>query len=349
MSDVSMSSIQSWSDAFHALRAQAEANRGAITAPTPDSPDAFTFPRTTGQDVLAISVAFDAAVRAHAPSSILQRWLAENDLIATQSPWTLADPYVGNRSYWSTLALVVIELDRGDAPLPASEVWDDVMKQLGAPAGQLRNAAGAMLITLFTAPTWAEMADRQLQLFRVLRGEDRIAHARLPIIPRTCNADVLELARYWTEQLARIGSEAADTHARLVYTRWPDVVGNVVQFAKRGHPRATYPLNAELWIALAMLAQSDACHQIPAPWAFQTPPAPPKDRGPITRNATPEGTTVELPDAKTYEDAAVVQRDFFVNLRGVEDKTGVLGIRAPRTTIGDVRQLAVYWSQALRK
>lgn len=223
------------------------------------------------------------------------------------------------------------------------------MKQLSAPAGQLRNAAGAMLITLFTAPTWAEMADRQLQLFRVLRGEDRIAHARLAIIPRTCNADVLELARYWTEQLARIGSDAADTHARLVYTRWPDVVGNVVQFAKRGYPRATYPLNAEFWTALAMLAQSDACHQIPAPWAFQTPPTPPKDRGPITRNATPEGTTVELPDAKTYEDAAVVQRDFFVNLRGAEDKTGVLGIRAPRTTIGDVRQLAVYWSQALRK
>ena len=98
MSDVSMFSIQSWSDAFHALRAQAEANRGAITAPTPDSPDAFTFPRTTGQDVLAISVAFDAAVRASAPSSILQRWLAENDLIATQSPWTLADLYVGPES-----------------------------------------------------------------------------------------------------------------------------------------------------------------------------------------------------------------------------------------------------------
>jgi hypothetical protein len=109
MSDVSMSSIQSWSDAFHALRAQAEANRAAITAPTPDSPDAFTFPRATGQDVLAVSVAFDATVRAHAPSTILQRWLAENDLISTQSPWTLADPYVGNRSYWSTLALVVID------------------------------------------------------------------------------------------------------------------------------------------------------------------------------------------------------------------------------------------------
>ncbi|MGH9889208.1 MAG: hypothetical protein ACREBE_26985, partial [bacterium] len=344
-----MSSIQSWSDAFHALRAQAEANRGAITAPTPDSPDAFTFPRTTGQDVLTISVAFDAAVRAHAPSSILQRWLAENDLLATQSPWTLADPYVGNRSYWSTLAIVVIELDRGHAPLPASEVWDEVMKHLGAPAGQLRNAAGAMLITLFTAPTWAEMADRQLQLFRVLRGDDRIADARLCIIPRTCNADVLELARYWTEQLARIGSDVTDTQARLVYTGWPNVVANVLQFAKRGQPRATYPLNAEFWTALAMLAQSDACYQIPAPWAFQTPPTPPTGRAPFTRNAAAEGTTVELPDAKTYEDAAVVQRDFFLKLRGEGPAKGVLNIRVPRTTISDARQLAAYWSAALHK
>jgi hypothetical protein len=342
MSDVSMSSVQSWSDAFHALRAQAEANRGAVTAPTPDSPDAFTFPRTTGQDVLAISVAFDAAVRAHAPSSILQRWLAENDLIATQSPWTLADPYVGNRSYWSTLALVVIELDRAQAPLPAPEVWDEAMKQLGAPAGQLRNAAGAMLITLFTAPTWAEMADRQLQLFRVLRGEDLIDHPRLPIVPRTCNADVLELARYWTEQLARIGRDATDTYARLVYAHWPEVVENVVRFAKRAHPRATYPLNAEFWIALAMLAQSDACYQRPAPWAFQTPPTA-TDGDPIRRNAEPAGTIVKLPDAKTFEDAEKVQRNYFLQLRGEEAERGVLGTHVPRTTLDDVRQLGAYW------
>jgi hypothetical protein len=183
----------------------------------------------------------------------------------------------------------------------------------------------------------------------VLRGEDRIVHHRLPIIPRTCNADVLELARYWTEQLARIGSDALDTHERLVYTRWPEVVGNVVQFAKRAHPRATYPLNAEFWIALAMLAQSDACHMLPAPWAFQTPPSAPTDGGPVRRNVAPEGTIVKLPDAKTFEDAEKVQRAYFRQLRGEESERGVLGTRVPRTIVDDVRQLAAYWRASRQK
>jgi hypothetical protein len=353
MSDVSMSpeptpSLRSWSDVFHALRSQAEAQRGAITAPFPDAQDAFTFPRTTGQDVLAISVVFDGALRAHASSSILQRWLAENDLIASQSPWTLADPYVGNRSYWSTLAIVAIELDRVHAPLPDADLWNGAMEQLSAASGPLRNAAGAMLITLFTAPTWAEMAERQVQLFRVLRGEDRIDHPRLPSVPRTCNADVLELARYWTEQLARIGSDPSDTHARLAYAHWPDVVGNVVRFAKRGNPRAPYIHNAEFWIALALLAQGDACQQLPAPWAFQVP----STEHIAARNAAPvdDSLKVEFPEAKTWDDAARMQRDYMSQLRG-EDVIpgGGLVTRIPRTTISDVRQLAAYWSNALRK
>ncbi|MGH7633185.1 MAG: hypothetical protein ACRENC_05610, partial [Gemmatimonadaceae bacterium] len=101
-----MPTLHSWFDVFQILRAEAEAHRGAITVPAPDAEDAFCFPRTTGQDVLAISVPFDGAVRTSASATVLQRWLAENELIATQSPWTLADPYVGNRSYWSTLAIV---------------------------------------------------------------------------------------------------------------------------------------------------------------------------------------------------------------------------------------------------
>src|SRR4029079_3359435 len=68
--------------------------------------------RVNGEDCVR------GALRAHASSSILQRWLAENDLSASQSPWTLAAPCVGNRSYWSTLAIVAIELDRVHAPLP---------------------------------------------------------------------------------------------------------------------------------------------------------------------------------------------------------------------------------------
>ncbi len=356
MSEVSMPSLNSWFEIFQVLRAEAEAHRGAITVSSPDAEDAFTFPRTTGQDVLAISVPFDSAVRASVPLTVLQRWLAENDLIATQSPWTLADPYVGNRSYWSTLALVVIELDRAHAPLPALETWEGVLAQLAAPPGPLRHAAGAMLITLFTAPTWAEMVHRQLDLFRVLRGEDVTSDPRMPIapiVPRTCNADVLELARYWTEQLTRIGVHARETHARMLYARWPEVVENVSRYAKRGNPRAPYLLNLEFWTALVMLAQCDAAELVPAPWAFQPPPI---GRGPLRRNAGAEGTDhIVFPEAKTWDDAARMQKTEFSKLRGEDvypvtaGQAGAHVTHIPRTTISDVRQVADYWALAIAR
>lgn len=356
MSVVSMPTLHSWFDVFQILRAEAEAHRGAITVPAPDAEDAFSFPRTTGQDVLAIFVPFDGAVQASASPAVRQRWHDENKLIATQSPWTLADPYVGNRSYWSTLAIVVIELDRVHAPLPAPEAWEGVLAQLAAPPGPLRPAAGAMMITLFTAPTWAEMAGRQLDLFRVLRGPDVTSDPRMPIVPivpRTCNADVLELARYWTEQLTRIGAHAYDTHTRILYARWPEVVENVVRYAKRGNPRDPYPFNLEFWTAIAQLAQCDAAGQLPAPWAFQPPPT---GRGQVHRNAGGEDTDhIVFPDAKTWDDAAMKQKTEFSKLRGedvypvTEGQAGAHITHVPRTTISDVRQVANYWALAIAR
>jgi hypothetical protein len=348
MMNTSMSSIRSWSDALHALRAQAEGHRGSITL-SPDTRDAITFPRTTGQDVLAISVVFDAAVRAHASSAVVQRWLAENDLIANESPWTLADTYVGNRSYWSTLTAVALDLDRVHAALPPVEVWDAAMSQLATERDSLRNAAGDTLITLFTAPTWADMVDRQFQLFCMLRGEEHVDHPVAPSVPRTCNADVLELARYWTEQIARVGCDPRHTHYRLAFAGWQTVLSDVIRFAKPGHPRDVYVHNVQFWAALVLLAQGDASEEQPAPWAFQVPPS---DDDAELRNAAPvdHGLRVEFPDARTWDDAARMQRDFLSQLRGQDVLPGAgLVTRIPRTTHSDVRQLAAYWSRALRK
>jgi hypothetical protein len=348
MWNIPLSSLRSWSDVVHALRAEAEAHRGAILL-SPDTPDEITFPRTTGQDVLAISIVFSEPVRAHASRSVVQRWGAEIDLLTNESPWTLADTYVGNRSFWSTVAAVAIDLDRVHAALPGAEFWDMVMKQLGTERGPLCNAAGPMLITLFTAPTWAEMVERQLQLFRVLRGEEQVDPAASPVVPCTCNADVLELARYWTEQLARIGSDPYQTHARLAFIGWPAVLHDVIRFAKLGDPRAIYFRNAEFWTALVLLSQSDACDAVPAPWAFRVPPVHPTDQ---TRNAQPVdyGDRVEFPEAKTRDDAARMQRDYFSQLRGEDVLPGqALVTRIPRTTHSDVRQMAAYWSHAMRK
>ena len=56
----------------------------------------------------------------------------------------------------------------------------------------------------------------------------------MPAVPATCNADVLALADYWTDQLARVGAHASDTYHRLVYSCWREVLHRVMRYAKHG-------------------------------------------------------------------------------------------------------------------
>lgn len=349
MSDSNPFSVHSWSDTYQVLRAKAEASRGMVTITANGAPSA-TFPHTTTNDVFGISLVFDAAVHEHAAKALLDRWTAESDLLAGE-PDNCAGPYVGNRSFWETLALVAIELDRVQAPLPEQAMLEDAMADLemvsAAPSNQVRNAAGATLMTVFTERSWKAMALRQFEFFRRLRGEGAVGSPFLPRVPATRNAEVLALAGYWTEQLARIGENASDTYHRLVYSCWREVMQQVERYAKHANPQATYPLNPQFWCALLLLAtQSDACNATPTVWAFHVPPACPP-----VRNAAPvdSGATLDFPAAKTWDDAARMQRDAFAQLRGEDAVTGRLIGRVPRTTVADVRQLVAYWQNGLAK
>src|SRR5678815_4971651 len=79
-------------------------------------------------------------------------------------------------------------------------------------------------------------------------------------VPRTTNADVLQLATYWTYAIAKVeikrrqmgpgGPEA------LHYTgidgeirRWREVLRDVDRYATTGDPAATYPKNEAFWRA----------------------------------------------------------------------------------------------------
>jgi hypothetical protein len=290
---------------------------------------------------------FDTAVNDHASRALVARWIEESELLAGE-PEDSTVTYVGNHSFWETLAAAAIELDRVRAPLPARSLIDDAVRALEATrpiAQQMHHTAGTMLVTVLAEPSWKAMAVRQFEFFRMLRGE---AVAFMPTVPATCNADVLALADYWTDQLARVGHNARDTYHRLAHSCWRDVLYQVMRHARHAPALDTYVHNT--WNALLLLTtQSDACDASPTPWAFQVPPCG-HHHGPHRNAAAGDtGATLDFPAAKTWDDAARMQRDAFSTLRGEDRVTGRLIDRVPRTTFADVRQLAAYWSNSLAK
>jgi hypothetical protein len=331
------------------LRARAEASRGTVTI-APNGVPSTTWPHTTSRDAFAIAPVFDTAIDEHASPACVARWIVETNLLAGESE-DCTEPYLGNRSLWETLAAAAVELDRVHAPLPALSVIEDAMRELETArpmaARELRNTSETVLVTVLAEPSWRAMALRQLDFFRALRGEIASANPFAPTVPATCNADVLALAEYWTHQLARIGSNANDTFDRLLYSCWREVLHRVLRDARHAPAHEPYQHNAEFWTALLLLTtQSDASEAAPTPWAFHAP-EPCRQH----RNASPvdTGATIEFPAAKTWDDAARMQRDEFSRLRGEDVVTGRLISRVPRTTVADVRQLAAYWSAGLAK
>jgi hypothetical protein len=346
MSDSYPCFVRSWSDVHQALRAKAEASRGSVTL-TPNDAPCVTFPQTTARDAFEIALVFDQAVHDHASGSVVARWISDSDLLAGE-PEDSTAIYIGNRSFWETLAAVAVELDRVHAALPAPALIDGAMRELErhTPKPQPRNADRTMLVTVFAEPTWRAMAMRQIEFFRMLRGE-QVDTSFVSAVPSTCNADVVSLADYWTGQLTRIGGSACDTYRRLVYSCWRDVLHRVTRDARHAPAHHTYAHNGEFWSALVLLTmQSDACDEAPMPWAFHVPTSCGHHRNVA---AVDTGATLDFPAAKTWDEAAQMQRDAFSRLRGEDRVTGRLIARVPRTTVADVRQLAAYWSNGLAK
>lgn len=347
MSDLYPFSVRCWCDIYQVLRAKAEAERGTV-AHTPNGALTGSFPRTTARDAFAIAMVFDQAVTDSASSHTAKRWAIETELLAGEADDDTI--YVGNRSLWDTLAAAAIDLDAGQVKCPPPNLIDAALHQLAthpdAPP-RPRNAANAHLLTVFEEPTWRAMAARQVGFFRALRGEERDTSRGLPAVPCTRNADVLALADYWTTQLACRGQDAHDTFHRLLHSAWREVL-HQVKSAERLPASETYAHNHEFWTSLLLLTtQSDARDAKPAPWAFDVPAM---SDDPV-RNAAPvdTGATLDFPAAKTWDEAAQMQRDAFAKLRGEDRVTGRKISRVPRTTLADVRQLAAFWTQGLAR
>ena len=204
-----------------------------------------------------------------------------------------------------------------------------------------------MLVTVFSEPTWKAMAVRQLEFFRALRGEMRGGGRFLPAVPCTRNVDVLALATYWTEQLARAGDNASNTFHRLLYSAWREVVHRVMRVEGCATAR---DLRAQLRVL-----ERDAPAHDPERRMRSVTRAVAVSASDAARRAAERGRRSmrdprwTFPAAKTWDDAAQMQRDAFAKLRGEDRVVGRLIARIPRTTVADVRQLAAYWSNGLAK
>jgi hypothetical protein len=342
---------RSWIDLYRALRDTAEASRG-IDDSAPLTLEPVGWPRTTGVDALAIASIFDPSIQRHAEPSLIERWRIETERLARETSDTLAGPYDGNRSLWATLSVAAATLHQLGATLPPAETCEAVLREL-----QIETYPTCTLTPTRTAiaqfpcvPTWDEMAQLQLRFFWVLRGADRVDGPGLVQIPRTTNADVLQLATYWTEQLAALGcgeDTAVSCHTR---TRWRAAIDDVAALTTGAATHGVYPNNVEFWRALVALAlYLGPSAGAPASWSLHVDTLAGPDQ-PAHRNAAttaPEGNVqLDFTTAATWDDVARIQKAELAKLRGM-DRAGYRII--PRTTNADVLKLAGFWSARLAK
>jgi len=355
-----------WDEAFHQLWIHAVQHRGIAVAESPGQmPDGMPqgWPRTRGSDVLAIASVVDPVVRAvpMAPGSfgIVRRWRhCASDL----ADLALARPtheYAQNQAFWPTLAATLAHLASIDAPVP-HDLWPALLAEIASPntshdlAGDLASDEYLHL----AADSYEELWRVQKATLSELRGvdvRDPSADTDGPrrTVPRTTNADILQLAMFWTMALIKVESRrralSHDVVATLgldgVKRRWDAVVADVEAYARTGDPRDVYPKNHEFWRATAAVSVTiSAIDDLPLSLDFAV------SRGSAAhRNAR----SLALGEP-TFDKTWTALHDQLTKARGFdlrEPTKGATGgpMNVPRTTNGDIVQLAKYWHAAWTK
>ena len=257
--------IDTWTDGYLALRYRAFETRGFIELDT-----GARWPRTTGEDVIAIVAIFDHAVKAHATPGVLGRWhatLADLEAEAVSSPHKT---YFANRAFWSTLEAVAVFLDDMAVSPPAQSLWDALLAVIGSHAARNVGPSSDGPFKHFdNVKTFDDLYIEQIKYLRDLRGFDKLqapagmGGGERPI-PRTTNADVIALADYWSKQLADVKHVIG--HDGVVKA-WQAVLVDVDLLARKGDPNAVYPKNNEFWRVLSNTAiQVAVADEAPTKW-----------------------------------------------------------------------------------
>jgi hypothetical protein len=237
--------IHSWSDGYLAARYRAFETRGLI-----ELDSGARWPRTTGEDVVAIAAMFDPAIRTHATPGVMRRWratLGDLEQGAVASPHAT---YAENRTFWSSIEAAAVFLDDMAVTPPAPALWDALLDQIGA---HHRNAGPSSADPFgLKATTFDDLWRAQRDYFAQKHGFDQpdppagFGMKGLKI-PRTTNQEVVQVAAYWTAQLAKAREVMGYQGA---VDKWKTALADVDKLAKTGKPDDVYAKNNEFWHTL---------------------------------------------------------------------------------------------------
>jgi hypothetical protein len=240
--EVSVSNqFRSWTAGLDALRERAEEVRGIVQE------DGAAWPKTTNGDIITIASVIDPSLKARLlPTELGHRWEAMRDDAWRASLAPHKSTYAKNREFWATVGDVCEYLD--EAPVP--DLWGVLADHLGD--AELRNAGPASdgAIERFDGiKTFDDMWNAQRKFLADKRGSDKLPPPAGMgggdvLIPRSTNADVLQLATYWTTQLANAKQVMG---YKTAVDKWHAAIADVDHLAKGSKPDAVYAKNNEFW------------------------------------------------------------------------------------------------------
>jgi hypothetical protein len=268
----------------------------------------YTLPRTTNRDILQLATLWSLALIKAEPKAaalgpermattgfdgVKRRWhavMADIDALARNGgPGAL---YPKNHEFWSTTAVMSVTLS----------VIDDLPLSLDFAVGEgparHRNGRTYNIKERTFDQVWTGLRD---QLAKARGSDERTppegASGGLIQVPRTTNADVVQITAYWSDAWTRLedawrrgnvlGRIADPLGLIAERARWLAATSEVEETAKSGKASDIYPKNDGFWRASRSLAAAlDRYHQQPA-------------RGQITLDVPEEGLPERVVDFLT--------------------------------------------------
>jgi hypothetical protein len=364
---------QTWKDAYRELFAYLAKYRGIRDAIGPVPDHAMTqllsqWPRTRGADVLAIAAVVEPALNT-APleagwDGIERRWRRRTSELTDAA---LHDPdreYRYNQTFWSTLAAIAAYLASVDAPVPYAS-WQALLAEFApepsSPDGSHALDDGLHLVSF----RYDELWHAQKAALAIRRGSDvrdaPVGFLGDPIaIPRTLNADIVQLATYWTHALAELDekrraleADPDESHPLRAsgldgeIQRWRAALADVDHYATHGDPRARYPKNEAFWRASGSVSATLAA-------ADETPAVFDMMLEPVTAQSGFAPRNASYPGAGTFEARWDMQHDGAIEAHGFDVRDPAPGragrpMKVPRTHNVEIAELAEDWSAAWKK
>jgi hypothetical protein len=242
--------IHRWTDAYVALKHGLEELRGFVEIES-DGAGPHRWPRTTGQDVIAIAAVLDERLR-RAPTiygtdNLRRRWRACTDDLERYASTEPRSVYPENRAFWSTALLACVHLDSAEQPPPEAAFWEAFLLDFEQSAAHFRNADGGSAEDAYF--------DQHREYLRKRGIDDRYPKPTFPwvVVPRTTNTDAIVLATFWTNRITVAHAQhAASLDAAA--NAWNDCLAKVAAATKGAASDTPYADNQALWSCVRALA-----------------------------------------------------------------------------------------------